>query len=187
MRVLWMLEELELPYEHVPAPPRDAAVRAHNPTGKVPVLLIEDRAFTDSVAIVQFLADRHGRFTAPAGTEARLRQDGATQFCVDEVEGALWTVGKHSFVLPEERRSAGAKTTARWEFDRAMEELTRRLGAAAYIAGDDFTVPDLLLGHCAAWADAAKMTKPGGAAGAYLDRIRARPALARAMEKAARR
>jgi glutathione S-transferase len=186
MRALWMLEELELPYDHVPAPPRDAAVVAHNPAGKVPVLLIEGRAFTDSVAIVQFLADRHGRFTAPAGTEDRLRQDGATQFCVDEVEGALWTVGKHSFVLPEERRSEGAKAAARWEFDRAMEELERRIGEADYIAGDRFTVPDLLLGHCAAWAEAARMTKPGGRAGAYLDRMRARPALARAMEKAAR-
>jgi glutathione S-transferase len=186
MRVLWMLEELEQPYHHVPAPPRDAAVRAHNPTGKVPVLLIDGAAYTDSVAIVTYLADRHGRCTAQAGSEARLRQDGATQFCVDEVEGALWTVGKHSFVLPEERRSAEAKATARWEFDQAMAELDRRLGDAPFIAGDAFTVPDLLLGHCAAWADAAKMTKPGGRAGAYLDRMRARPALARAMEKAAK-
>ena len=186
MRVLWMLEELELDYAHVPATPQSDAARQANPRGKIPVLLVDGRPFTDSVAIVQFLADRHGAFTAPAGTVERLAQDGATQFAVDEVEGALWTVGKHSFVLPEERRSADAKATARWEFDRAMEELARRLADRAFIAGDDFTVPDLLLGHCASWAESAKMTMPGGAAGAYFERLRARPALGRAMQKAVR-
>jgi glutathione S-transferase len=186
MRVLWMLEELELPYEHVPATPRSEAAMAANPTGKIPILLIDGRAFTDSVAIVQYLADAHGRFTAEAGTEARLRQDGMTQFAVDEVEGALWQTGKHSFVLPEERRVPAAKETARWEFGQAMAELGRRLGDRAFVAGDDFTVPDLLLGHCASWAEAAKMDMPGGAVGAYFERMRARPALARAMQKAVR-
>jgi putative NADH-flavin reductase len=41
MRVLWMLEELEQPYELIPAAPRDEAVRAYNPAGKVPVLLVD--------------------------------------------------------------------------------------------------------------------------------------------------
>ncbi len=186
MRVLWMLEELGLDYAHVPATPQSDAARQANPQGKIPVLLVDGKPFTDSVAIVQFLADRHGAFTAPAGSLERLAQDGATQFAVDEVEGALWTVGKHSFVLPEERRSAEAKATARWEFNRAMEELSRRLGDRAFIAGDDFTVPDLLLGHCASWAESAKMTMPTGTAGAYFERLRARPALARAMQKSVR-
>ena len=186
MRVLWMLEELELPYEHVPATPRSDAARAHNPAGKIPTLLIDGRPFTDSVAIVQHLADAHGRFTAPAGSLERLAQDGATQFAVDEVEGALWTTGKHSFVLPEERRVPAAKDTARWEFSQAMEELARRLSDRAFIAGPDFTVPDLLLGHCASWAEAAKMEMPGGPVAAYFERLRARPALARAMQKAVR-
>ena len=186
MRALWMLEELEQPYRHVPAAPRSPDALAHNPAGKVPVLLVEGEPFTDSVAIVQFLADRHGALTAPAGTLARLRQDGLTQFCVDEIEGALWTVGKHSFVLPDERRVPAVKETARWEFDRAMAELDRRLGDQPFVTGDAFTVPDLLIGHCAAWAEAAKMTMPEGRVGAYLARLRARPALARAMQRAAR-
>ncbi|MFO7919287.1 MAG: TolC family protein, partial [Nioella sp.] len=39
-RVLWMLEELGQPYEHVNAPPRDPAVVAVNPAGKVPVPVV---------------------------------------------------------------------------------------------------------------------------------------------------
>jgi glutathione S-transferase len=185
MRVLWMLEELGQPYAHVPAAPRSPEIRAVNPAGKIPALKVGDETLLDSVAIVQFLADRHAAFTAPAGTLARARQDGFTQFCVDEVEGPLWTAGKHSFVLPEALRVPQVKETARAEFAAAMATLERRLGDGPFVMGDQFTVPDLLLGHCAGWAVAAKFDLPSGAVGAYFDRLRARPALKRAMEKAA--
>jgi glutathione S-transferase len=187
IRVLWMLEELEEPYAHVPAAPQSAEIRAVSPEGKVPAIVTDGETLTDSVAIVQFLADRAGRFTHPAGTLARARQDGFTQFCVDEVEGALWTAGKHSFALPEGLRVPQVKETARAEFARAMQTLARRLGERAFVMGDGFTVPDLLLGHCAGWAAAAKFELPDGPAGAYLARCRARPALRRAMENAAAR
>jgi glutathione S-transferase len=184
VRVLWMLEELGEPYAHVPSAPQSAEIRAVNPEGKIPAVVIDGETLTDSVAIVQFLADRAGRLTHPAGTLARARQDGFTQFCVDEVEGALWTAGKHSFALPETLRVPAVKDTARAEFARAMATLERRLGGREFVT-DGFTVPDLLLGHCAGWATAAKFDLPGGAVGAYFARCRARPALRRAMEKAA--
>ena len=50
-RVLWMLEELGLPYTHHNAPPRSQEVMALNPSGKVPVLIVGDPANTDSTAI----------------------------------------------------------------------------------------------------------------------------------------
>ncbi len=187
MRVLWMLEELGEDYAHVPAPPHAPEIRAVNPDGKFPALVVDGEALTDSVAIVQFLADRAGRLTHPAGTLARARQDGFTQFCVDEVEGALWTAGKHSFALPEALRVPQVKETARAEFARAMETLARRLADREFVTDGGFTVPDLLLGHCAGWAEAAKFDLPGGAVGAYFDRLRGRPALRRAMEKASGR
>lgn len=185
MRVMWMLEELAEPYDYNPALPQSTAAKAANPAGKIPVLFVGDQPLTDSVAIVQFLADSHSRFTHPAGTLARARQDGFTQFCVDEVEGALWTAGKHSFVLPEALRVPQIKATCRAEFARAMETLAARLGDRPFVAGDAFTVPDLLLGHCAGWAEAAKFDLPDGPVGAYFARLRARPALAAAMARAA--
>lgn len=184
MRVLWMLEELGLTYELDPAPPRSAAILAVNPLGKVPALLTpEGDAIIDSVAIVTYLADRHAALTHPPGTIERARQDAMTQFCVDQVEGALWTAAKSSFVNPEDRRSADIKPICKWEFDRAMDALAGFLGDREFVAGDSFTVPDLLLGHCAGWARNAKFDLPDGVVGAYFERLRARPALARAMER----
>jgi len=91
LRVLWMLEELGQTYDHDPAAPQSDAARAANPSGKVPTLIVDGVAITDSVAIITYLADRHGALTAPAGTIDRARQDAMTCFIVDEIEGPLWT------------------------------------------------------------------------------------------------
>jgi glutathione S-transferase len=147
---------------------------------------VDGAVLTDSVAIVQFLADRHGQLTHPAGTIARAVQDGFTQFCCDEIDGSLWLASKHTFVLPEAERLPGAKAVARAEFARAMATLERRLGQGPWLTGETFTVPDLLIGHCAGWAERAKFDMPEGPVGDYLARVRARPAFARAMEASAR-
>ena len=67
-RVLWMLEELGLPYEHVNAGPRSDEVFTYSAQGKIPVLVDGDTPVTDSTAIITYLADKHGQFTAASGT-----------------------------------------------------------------------------------------------------------------------
>ena len=181
LRVIWMLEELGEPYTLDPKPPRDPAVKAYNPTGKVPVLVDGGVPILDSVAICQYLADKHGRFTAPAGTISRALQDSFTQFAVDDVESPLWVAAKHSFVLPEEYRVADVKRACQYDFDRAMAALAERLGEQRYVMGEDFTVPDLILGHCLGWAQMSKWPLPDGRVGAYFKRISGRPAFQRAM------
>jgi glutathione S-transferase len=180
-RVLWMLEELGLPYEHIAAGPRSPEVRALNPAGKVPVLLAEGVAITDSTAILTFLADRHGRFTHPAGSISRAQQDSLTQFVLDEFDAVLWTASRHSFILPEEHRLPAIKDSLRWEFARSQTALVARLGEGPFLMGAAMTVPDLILTHCGLWAGLAKfpITEPRFAA--YLERMRARPACLRAM------
>lgn len=64
MRPLWTLEELGLPYElrMLPFPPRYAA-RAYleqNPLGTVPLFVHGPLRMTESAAICQYLAQRHG-------------------------------------------------------------------------------------------------------------------------------
>ncbi len=185
IRVAWALEELGLDYEWIPARPRSEAALARNPSGKVPSLGVQGATLTDSVAIVQFLADRRGAMTHPAGTVARGVQDGFTQFAVEEVDGALWMAARHRYVLQEAERLSGAAALARADFDRAMATLAARLGDRDFVAGDVFTTPDLILGHCATWAERAGFDLPEGALGAYFERIRSRPALARAHQRAA--
>ncbi|MEO1695370.1 MAG: glutathione S-transferase [Pseudomonadota bacterium] len=186
-RVLWALEELGAAYTHQEMMPRTPDCFALNPSGKVPILTDGDATLTDSVAIMTYLADKHGALTAPAGTLARARQDGLTNFVVDEVEGALWTVSKHKFVLPKEMRQEAMRDVARFEFDTAMKRLATRLEQVSdggpYALGAAFTLPDILLGHAANWMRAVKWEVPDGALGAYFKRAQDRDAVRRLDER----
>lgn len=178
-RVLWMLEELGLPYTHTKAAPRSEVARAQNPAGKVPVLVVENQSLTDSVAIMQFLADRHGGFTYPCGSIERARQDGFMHFINDELDAVLWTAARHSFVLPKDKRVPAVKDSLKWEFERSINELARRLGDGPFLMGEVMTVPDILAAHCANWAFGAKFPLTNDVFNAYVKRMRSRPAFER--------
>lgn len=181
MRVLWMLEELGQPYEHIAAAPRSDGVMAFNPAGKIPVLVADGVPITDSTAIITYLADKHGALTFAAGTLDRARQDSLTQFLLDEFDANLWMAARHSFVLPEDKRLSGVKNTLRWEFERSQKTLVQRIGEGPFVMGAQMTVPDIILTHCLTWALAARFPIVEHGLTTYLDRMRARPALQRAV------
>ncbi|MFO7853744.1 glutathione S-transferase family protein [Rhodosalinus sp.] len=181
-RVVWMLEELGQPYTHRPAAPGSEAARAVNPSGKVPVLRVDEAALTDSTAILTYLADRHGALTHPAGTRERARQDAMTFRILDEIETPLWTAAKHSFVLPEDKRVPAVKDSLKWEYAKALARLMDDL-PGAHLAGPAPTVPDLLLAHCGGWAKAAGFPADEPRFAEYLRRMRARPAFRAVAER----
>lgn len=181
-RVLWMLEELGLDYELDASGPHTESVLAVNPSGKVPVLVDGDAAIIDSVASIQFLADRHGRFTAPTGTVERGLQDSFTCFALDELDGTLWTNAKHDFVLPEELRQPGVHEACAHDFANAVKTLEARLGDRPYVMGDEPCVPDFLITHCVGWAGRAGFEWPTGPLTTYVERMRSRPAFVKASE-----
>lgn len=183
LRVLWLLEELELPYRHIPANPHGEGVIEFNPAGKVPVLIDDGTPITDSTAILTYLADRHGSFTYPAGTLDRARQDSLTQFLLDELDAILWTAARHSFFLPEELRVDGIKNSLRWEFERSQRTLMQRMGEGQFIMGDKMTVPDIILAHCLTWALLAKFPIIDARLSDYLTRMRGRIAFQNAERK----
>ena len=179
-RVMWMLEELDQPYDHVPAAPQSDGVVAFNPSGKVPVLIADGTPITDSTAIIQYLADRHGALTHKAGTIERARQDSLTQFLLDEFDAVLWTAARHTFVLPEALRVSAIKDTLRWEFQRSQQILKQRAGNGPFLMGEMVTVPDIILTHCLGWAQAAHFPLMDCWDQNYLVKMRARPAYLRA-------
>lgn len=179
-RVLWALEEMDLPYEFAPSAARSDEVRAVNPSGKVPVLIEGDAVLTDSVAIIQYLADKHGKLTFPAGTLDRARQDGLMQFACDEMDGTLWTAARNSFVLPEDLRVPAIKETLKWEYKKSMASLAQKLGDQTYLMGDTFTVADIIATHCGTWARNAGFVSDQPVVEAYIDRVISRPAYQRA-------
>ncbi len=177
-RVLWLLEELGLPYERIDSAPQSEEIRRLNPLGKVPVLEDGDAVLSDSVAIMTYLADKHGQLTYPAGTVERARQDAMTLMLIDDLDALLWAAARHSFVLPEDRRVAEIKPSLAWEFQRNAARIADLI-AGPYVTGDRMTIPDILLVHCLNWAVSAKFPVENPRLADYADSMRGREAYKR--------
>lgn len=178
-RVVWMLEELEQPFEQDDSGPRSEVALRYSASGKVPVLLDDGEPITDSAAILTYLADKHGALTAAPGTIARARQDAMTHLILDELDAVLWTAARHSFVLPEDRRVPDVKDSLKWEFGESLARIADGL-TSQWVMGDSFTVPDILLTHCLTWARAARFEVSDPRLLTYLRRATERPAYQRA-------
>lgn len=184
LRITWMLEELGQPYDFEMHMPRTPEMLAANPSGKGPVLRVDDTLIIDSVAALTFLTDKHAQHTYPAGSKERGQQDSFLHFALDEMDAVLWSAAKATFVLPEEHRVEAIKATNKFEFERSMDWLDARLGDGPWLMGETFTVPDLVMGHCANWAKNSKFGLGPARVEDYLERCLARPARAKALERA---
>ena len=183
IRVLWALEEMGLDWELQPEKPQGDGIRELGLGGKVPALLVEGEAISDSVAILTYLADANAALTYPAGSLERARQDSLTQFAVEEIDGPPWLMAKHKFALPEEVRREGIRETAEFEWNRACRTLEKRFGDGPFVMGERLTIPDIVIGHCAGWGKAIGFQWPDGVIGDYFEALQARPALAEARRK----
>ena len=180
LRVIWALEELGVAYDQVVGDPGSAEVKALNPSGKVPALIVEGEVLPDSVAIMTFLSDRHNSLTFPAGSVERLRMDGHIQFLLEEFDNLLWVAAKNSFINPVNQRAPEVKSVLKWEFERSLKRLEERL-QGEFLMGDTFTIADILAVHCLNWAFTAKFPDASEALKAYAKRCRGRDAYKRAL------
>ncbi len=175
-RVMWALEEIGAPYEIVAAKPHSDALKAVNPLGKVPALLDGETAVFDSTAILLHLSDKHGMLTFPVGSPERSRLMSVVCFLIDDFEQPLWTVAKHSFILPEALRAKEAILPAcHHDFRNALASLGALLGDGPFLMGETFTIADIIAGHLGGWAKATGFPEPEGAVADYMARVRARP------------
>ena len=184
MRAIWMLEELEEAYEIDPALPHSETVNKLNPSGRVPLLVDGDLVVSESIAMCAYLADKHGKLTFTAGSAQRAVQDSFTFFAADVLEGALWTAAKNTFIHPEGIRVPAIKEVCRYEFQKGLAVLEKRIGDGPFAMGDTFTFADIIIGHCGGWAVTAKFDLPrSGPLYDYFKRLRERPAYKAMMEK----
>lgn len=183
-RVLWMLEELGVPYEHQNVPPHSAEVLAYNASGKVPILLDGDVAISDSSAILTYLADKHGKLAAKAGTVERAHKDGMLHQIIDEFDAVLWAVTRKSLGLQEHPDYQGVSAAFKREYKNNLDRLSDRI-SGPFLMGDEITVPDLILAHCGGWAYVEKFPNDNEKFNAYLKRLRSRPAYKAVLVKAA--
>jgi len=202
-RVLWLLEELGMPYD-VRRYERDrktmlapAALRAVHPLGKSPVIMDEATKVAESGAIIEYLVDRYdqGRLAPPAATQERLQYT----YWLHYAEGSAMPPLLLSLVFNRVRSAPApffVRPIARAIADKVMSSFVApqidlhldfvegELGRSAWLAGDDFTAADIQMSfplEAAAARGHVASRRPRIAA--FLDRIHARPAYQRALER----
>lgn len=201
-RILWMLEELGLPYE-VKRYYRDpetmlapAALRAVHPLGKSPVLSDGDRVLAESGAILEYLAETYGngKFAPAAGSPDRLHYT----YFMHYAEGSLMPLLLMKLVftrLPQrapmlmkpaaKALAAGADTALiAPQLKSHLGFLERELSGRDWFAGSTFSAADIQMSFpLEAAAARAGLATDYPKLSAFLDRIHARPAYKRAIDR----
>ena len=202
-RVLWLLEELGVPYEIKPyqrnaqtmlAPPE---LRAVHPLGKSPVISDGDLTIAESGAIVEYLADKYGggKLVPAAGTPERLRYTYWMHFAegsamppllmkliFDRMESGPMPF----FIRPVARAIAGkAKSTfVMPNINRILDFMEGELGKSAWFAGVEFSAADIQMSFPLEAASVrGGLDEKRPKLWAFLKNIHQRPAYPRALEK----
>jgi glutathione S-transferase len=200
-RVLWLLEELALPYEIVKYE-RDpktllapASLRAIHPLGKSPVITDGDATLAESGAILEYLVETYGKGTlAPApGTPGHRHY----RYFLHYAEGSLMPflvmklvcnkirTDAPFLVRPIARAIAGQVSKQFLDPNLAshLAFLADHLGKHAWFAGDAFSAADVQMSFPIEGA----VARAGGAISPklteWLAKVQARPAYRRAIEK----
>ena len=186
-RIVWLLEELDLPYElnRMDFHPKDLksdAHRARHPLGRVPVLDDGEVSIFESGAIVEYVLERHKNGGLKPATDAATYPDYLQWFhyCEGMVMPPMNTIVVHTILLPPERRDATALGQAQRLLQRALAPVNETLADKEYLIGD-FSAADIMLGHaCHRSAKMLKLTEGLDHLNAYVERIDARPAFRKA-------
>jgi GST-like protein len=118
---------------------------AISPNNKIPAL-VDDEAdggklsIFESGAILTYLADKHGRFLAPSGA-ARWKATEWLHWQIGSLGPMLGQLG--FFVVRSAEKAPLAIQRFTEEGDRLLGVLNRRLEAAPYLAGDEYSIADI--------------------------------------------
>jgi glutathione S-transferase len=200
-RVLWLLEELGLPYEikHYQrdkktqlAPPD---LRAVHPLGKSPVVTDEGATIAETGAILEYIVEKAGgRLRPAAGTPERLRWT----YWLHYAEGSLMPPLLMRLILSvmPARSPAWLRPLTRSIVSRAQEGyvapnlkthfdfIEAELGHSAWFAGDAFSAADVMMSFPLEAAGARANAFAGRPRiKAFVDTAHARPAFRKALEK----
>ena len=200
-RVLWLLEELGVPYEIV-RHQRQADMRAPkelraiHPLGKSPVITEGGNTVAESGAIIEYVVSAYGegRLIPPPNTPERLRYT----YWLHYAEGSAMPplLMKLLFTLMPKRAPALLRPLVRKVSSSALTTIVNpqlkqhmafweeELSKSPWFAGDEFTAADIQMSFPLEAATARGGLEQGyPKALAFLERIHARPAYRRALEK----
>ncbi|HME39515.1 MAG TPA: glutathione S-transferase family protein [Steroidobacteraceae bacterium] len=184
-RVLWLCEEMGLPYEIAavkftePSP----ELLAVNPLKSLPAM--QDGAVTmiESIAMMLYIMGTYG----PTDLEVKPGDPDYSRYLQFLLfgEAGLAMYGNPlvatKFWAPEEKRANWTSDYLRATFAKRLGFLESHLGNAPYIVGSRFTAADISVGYTVGMAGFACDIELSPKLQAYQDRMKARPAYQRAV------
>ena len=178
-RVVWTLEELELPYSSEGGRHLLGSEEAKIiiPTGKLPAVRIDGRMMFESAAICTWLADScpEKAFIAPLKSWGRAMHEQWVSFALTELEAYLWSSLRNRLILPKEERIDAIAGQNSREICRGLDVLERYLEAREFLVDDRFSVTDIIVGFTTNWARQYKLLESYEAVSAYNQRLLALP------------
>ena len=180
---LVLLEELGADYRlHVldmkASEQRGPDYLAINPMGKVPALKHGDAVVTEQVAIFLYLADLYPEagLAPPIGDPLRGPYLRWMAFYGSCFEPAVVDRAQKREPAPQAMSPYG-------DYDTMLKTLTNQLTKGPWLLGDRFTAADVLWGMALTWTTMFKLVPALPVIQAYIDRLNARPAVARVKAK----
>jgi glutathione S-transferase len=188
VRVIWLLEELGIPYEVRPiefnaATLRSAEYMALHPLGQVPVVDIDGKRMIESGAIVEYLLEQHGagRLAPPPGSEQRAEY--LQWFHYGEATLARYVSDfvRNRFGQPEEERVPEILPNARRRFREALSLVDSMLAQREYVLGREFSAADIMVSYGITMSKViGELPDDLSHVKGYLDRLKQRPGYQRA-------
>lgn len=186
-RILWLMEELGLDYEIVPYQ-RDAttnlapaALAAVHPLGKSPVVEDGEIKIAESGAIIEYVVERHGG--------GRLAPDPKSADHVAYIEWLHYAEGSamlplmlNLYLMRLGEAAAPLQPRVESEIANHLGYISGALGDRDYLLGD-FTGADVQVSFVMELARAFGKLAAYPNLNAYIDRLHARPAFKRSVEK----
>ena len=152
-RIVWLLEELNLPYEinkmdfHPKALKSDEH-RSRHPLGRVPVLDDGDVRLFESGAIVEYILDRHKNGGLKPDPQSPDFPDYLQWFhyCEGMVMPPINIIVVNTILLPPDRQDQTALGQAQRLLAKALGPINAALAKKDYLIGS-FSAADIMLGH----------------------------------------
>ena len=189
LRVVWVLEEMGLPYSlrqvDMLAAEQGPAFLAVNPADYIPAMQDGDVVMVESIAIMEYLMARYG--PTPLAPAAHDPAFPAYQQFLHLGEAGLATlmmpVVVSRFKAPESERENWGATWCLKSFAKRLKLVSRRLETSPYLAGEAFTAADISVTYALSLGQRHCGVTLGDIEQAYLSRTTGRDAYRRAVER----
>src|ERR1700736_1853711 len=182
-RVVWLLEEMGLPYRLRPVDllagvEKDAEYLAINPAGFIPAIQDGEVTMVESIAIMEYLIARYG--PTPLAPDPHDPAFPAYQQFLHLGEAGLaasiyFVVGALNFAPGTEGQNWSARQALE-VFESRLRLVTRQLARSPYLAGEMFTAADISVTYALELAKRAGGVTPGEVERAYIARTSGREA-----------